>query len=119
MRNPEIPISVGENFLIRDAEVPKPLTAAVIDVRCEEDAEGVWQRAGLRRLSSPRTRFELSTHRRIGYGAYVNRDGRYTFLRLTVLPFEELVRYFDNGNRQLAEEFLKNNPRYDIMEKML
>ena len=113
-RVPETPISIGEYFLIRDAEALKPITASVIGVRCVEDEEGIWQRVGLRRLGKPRTSFEISTSRRTDYGAYINRDGRYTFLRLAVLPIEELLKYFNNGKRQLAEEFIESNPGYAI-----
>lgn len=114
---PEIPISIGEHFLIRDAEDPKPITADVLNVRCLEDIEGVWQRVGLRKLGRPRNSFELITSRRMEYGVYTDRRDRYRFLRLAVLPFEELIKYFDNGNRQVAEDFIKNNPGYVIINK--
>lgn len=115
--NPENPILVGERFLIRHAEALKPITANVIDVRCEENTDGVWQRVGLRKLGKPRISFEMSTSRRMDYGVYTDRHDRYRFLRLAVLPFEELLKYFDNGNRQLAEEFIKSGPRYAIIDK--
>lgn len=104
--SPEIPISIGEHFLIRDAEDPKPIAADVFGVRYLEDRERVL----LRRLGTPRNSFELSTSRRMEYGVYTDRCDRYRFLRLAVLSFEELIKYFDNGSRQLAEEFIKNNP---------
>jgi hypothetical protein len=114
---PELPISVGEHFLVRDAEEPKPITANVTDMRYVENADGIWQKVGLRRISLPRSRFELITSRRISYGAYTNRDGRYCFLRVAVLPFEELLAYFDNGTKQAAEEFIKNSPGHAIIDE--
>lgn len=120
MRNsPESPISLGEYFFIRDAEAPEPLTAAVVNTDWVETTEGIWQRVQLKRLGRSRTSFEMSTSRRINYGVYTNRNGRYTFLRLTLLPFEELLRYFDNGAREAAEEFIKSSTRYAIIDKML
>lgn len=112
---PEIPISIGEPFLIRDAKDPKPIAADVVNVRWM--GEGVWQRVGLKRIGIPRNSFEMSTLRRMQYGVYTDRHDRYRFLRIEVLPFEELIRYFDNGSRQVAEEFIKNSPTYVIIDK--
>lgn len=117
MRNsPESSISLGEHFFIRDAEVPKPLTAAVVNTDWVETTEGIWQRVQLKRLGRSRTGFEMSTSRRIDHGVYTNRNGRYTFFRLAVLPFGELIKYFDNGARQAAEDFIKGNQEYAIID---
>lgn len=108
MRNsPESPILLGEGFLIRDAVDSRPILAHVIQVNSIENMEGIWQTVGLQRLTRPQIGFEMSTFRRIGVGAYTNRDNRYTFLRTSVLELKEMSRFFNNGARQLAEELLK------------
>ncbi len=112
--SPENPILVGERFLIRDARVLKPIIANVIKVESIKGEDEIWQRIGLKRVTPPLTSFEMSTARRIGSGVYWNRDGRYTFLRTSILELEEMSKFFNNGARQLAKELIRDLLGHDL-----
>lgn len=107
--NPELPIAIGEPFFIHDTKLTRTIPATVVDVKSVENED--WQLVGLRKFGLPHDSFVLNSARRKDFGIYTDRNGRYNFLRLDVLPFEELVKYFNNGSRQLAEAFVRSQQR--------
>ncbi len=125
MRNgPENPISPKEHFLIRNVVEPtRPIMANVTVVRDMENEDGVWQKVGLKRVVSPQSSLEMRTYRRLACGVYTNRDNRFTFLRFSVLQFEDMSKFFDMDARQLiktlTEDIFRISPSYEVNQVVM
>lgn len=107
MINRESPISVHERILVRDAVGLRPIMTSVREVSTRYDEFGAWQQVRLKSVCSPLTSYEMSTGRRLSPGVYSSRDGRFAYLRTSILGLEEMSRFFNNGARQLAEELIR------------